>query len=77
MYHFPAVIYYIGTNTYILYTHTHIYMAFQYDIYALSIFDIVVVQPVSHVQLFVTPWILGQQASLFFTLLDFAQIHVH
>ena len=52
-------------------------MAFQYDIYALSIFDIVVVQPVSHVQLFVTPWISGQQASLFFTLLDFAQIHVH
>ena len=52
-------------------------MAFQYHVYALSILDIVVVQSVSHVQLFVTPWISGQQASLFFTLLDFAQIHVH
>ena len=36
-------------------------MAFQYHIYALSILDIVVVQSVSHVQLFVTPWISGQQ----------------
>ena len=41
-------------------------MAFQYHIYALGILDIVVVQSLSHVQLFVTPWTSAQQASLSF-----------
>ena len=43
-------------------------MAFQYHIYALGILDIVVVQSLSHVQLFVTPWTSAQQASLSFTI---------
>ena len=37
----------------------------------------VVVQSLSHVQLFVTPWIAVHQASLFFTVSEFAQTHAH
>ena len=37
----------------------------------------VAVQLLSCVQLFVTPWTAARQYSLSFTLLEFAQIHVH
>jgi len=40
-------------------------------------FVVVVVQSLSCVQLFATPWIAACQASLSFTISDFAQIHVH
>ena len=36
-----------------------------------------VVQLLSRVQLFVIPWIAARQASLSFTIAQFAQIHVH
>ena len=36
-----------------------------------------VVQLLSRVQLFVIPWIAARQASLSFTVAQFAQIHVH
>ena len=36
-----------------------------------------VVQSLSCVRLFVTPWTVACQASLFFTVLEFAQTHVH
>ena len=36
-----------------------------------------VVQSLCHVQLFATPWTAACQASLSFTILEFAQIHVH
>ena len=37
----------------------------------------VVVQLVSHVQLFATPWTAAHQPSLSLTIPQFAQIHVH
>ena len=38
---------------------------------------VVVVQLLSHVQLFATPWTAAHQAILSFTVSQFAQIHVH
>ena len=39
--------------------------------------EVFVVQSLSRVQLFVTPWPAARQASLSFTILEFAQTHVH
>ena len=39
--------------------------------------EVFVVQSLSHVQLFVTPWTAARQASLSFTILELAQTHVH
>ena len=37
----------------------------------------VAILPISHVQLFATPWTVGHQASLLFTISQFPQTHVH
>ena len=43
----------------------------------LVIFSKVVVQSLSHVQLFATPWTAAHQAPVLHHLLEFAQINVH
>ena len=44
---------------------------------AVTVGLIVVVQSLSHVQLFVTPWTAACQTSVLHYLLEFAQIYVH
>ena len=39
--------------------------------------EVVIVQSLSHVQLFATLWTAAHQASLSFTIPEFAQTHVH
>ena len=43
----------------------------------LGLLYVVVVQSLSHVQLFTTPWTAARQAPLSFCLLEFAQVQVH
>ena len=43
----------------------------------LHITEYVVVQSLSCIQIFATPWSAAGQASLSFTISEFAQIHVH